>query len=48
VTGIPWSAFVPAGAFGIVIVALAMGLDLSRKDGLPLEPALERSNRGPQ
>ncbi|HSN20250.1 MAG TPA: MFS transporter [Usitatibacter sp.] len=29
VTGVPWSAFVPAGAFGIVIVALALGLDLT-------------------
>lgn len=30
VTGIPWSAFVPAGAFGIVIVVLAAGLRLDR------------------
>lgn len=30
VSGIPWSAFAPAGAFGIVIVVLALGLDLHR------------------
>jgi MFS transporter, CP family, cyanate transporter len=29
VTGAPWTAFVPAGAFGAVIVALSLGLELT-------------------
>jgi CP family cyanate transporter-like MFS transporter len=28
VSGVPWTAFVPAGSFGVVIVALASGLEL--------------------
>lgn len=28
-SGVPWSAFVPAGSFGVVIVALSLGLDLA-------------------
>ncbi|HXS52121.1 MAG TPA: MFS transporter [Usitatibacter sp.] len=31
-TGLPWSAFVPAGAFGIVIAVLALGLDLAPRE----------------
>ncbi len=33
-TGVPWSAFVPAGSFGIVIVALSLGLDLAPRGRL--------------
>lgn len=32
VTGVPWSAFVPAGSFGIVIAALSLGLDLAPRE----------------
>jgi len=27
-TGLPWTAFAPAGSFGLVVVALSLGLDL--------------------
>ena len=35
VTGVPWSAFVPAGSFGIVIAALSLGLDLAPRERVP-------------
>ena len=34
VTGLPWSAFVPAGSFGAVIAALSVGLDLAPREPL--------------
>ena len=34
VTGVPWSAFVPAGSFGMVIAALALGLDFAPRERL--------------
>jgi CP family cyanate transporter-like MFS transporter len=32
-TGSPWTAFAPAGSFGLVIVALSLGLDLRPQGG---------------
>jgi cyanate permease len=39
VTGVPWAAFVPAGSFGAVIVALASGLELAPRGGPRERPA---------